>query len=222
MNWPEDFPVRTEEQSGRLARNMSAPPRSTVSFRPYGVAGTTASTPAPSEKTCGLRWLLRADPDALLKAALPDIAQRMRDLRQQALSDAPSNDKTASLKHIARVRALRLAGLVSLAADITGVESEPDTVLDEQSPEVLQDRLSDLACRLPDPPAWLPALAIAESLAGGGARNDPGSTDTLAVLWVLTRINGRTFDRNGLPHLPADLVDGGAYDLYVPCTKELP
>ena len=33
--------------------------------------------------------------------------------------------------------------------------------------------------------------------------------------------HGRTFDRNGLPHLPADLADGGAYDIYVPCTKEL-
>jgi hypothetical protein len=212
-----------EEQAGRLAHNMSAPPRSTVSFRPYGLAQSTASAPAPSGQTCGLQWLLRADPDALLKAALPDIAQRMQDLRQEALSQARGKDKQAASKNIAKLRSLRLAGLVSLAADLAGVESGPGgTASDRQPLETLQDSLTDLASRLPDPPAWLPALAIAESLAGGGARSDAGSTDTLAVLWALTRINGRTFDREGIPHLPADLAEGGAYDLYVPCWKEQP
>ena len=205
-----------------LIHNMSAPPRSTVSFRPYGLADSTPSTPAPAEKTCGLKWVLRADPDALLNSALPDITSRMRDLRHEALALARGQDKAAASRNIARLRGLRLAGLITIAASLAGEESSWDGFAPDELPaEALQDRLADLASRLPSPPAWMPAMAIAESLAGGGARSDSGSTDALAVLWVLTRINGRTFDREGFPHLPADIAEGGAYDLYVPCAKEL-
>ena len=214
---------RRRVPSQPLAHNMSAPPRSTVTFRPYGSANATASAPSPSAETCGLKWLLRADPDALLKDALPDVARRMRELRHEALSLAQGQDKAAASRNIAAVRALRIGGLASLAARLAGEGSALDGVDPCKEPlEALLDRLADLAERLPDPPPELPALAIAESLAGGGARSDPGSTDALAVLWVLTRINGRTFDREGLSHLPPDIAEGGAYDLYVPCAKELP
>lgn len=205
----------------QLVNNMSAPPRSTVSFRPYGLAESTPNAPAPAEKTCGLQWLLRADPDALLQATLPSVGRLITELRHEALSLLPGN--AAGAMHVAKIRSLRIRGLVSLTAHLAGEDPGLDDFASEAQPlELLQDRLIDLASRLPRPPAGLPALAIAESLAGGGARSDPGSTDTLAVLWVLTRINGRTFDRQGLPHLPADIADGGTYDLYVPCTKELP
>jgi hypothetical protein len=206
-----------------MAHNMSAPPRSTVTFRPYGWAGATANAPPPPERTCGLERLLRADPDALLADALPDVARRMHDLRREALSRAQAQDKAAAARQIAAVRALRIGGLISLAARLAAVDPVPDAFEACEEPlEALLDCLADLAGRLPSPPAWLPALAIAETLAGGGAGSDPGSTDALAVLWVLTRVNGRTFDRDGLPHLPADLAEGGTYDLYAPCAKELP
>lgn len=204
-----------------LIHNMSAPPRSTVSFRPYGLSESTPSTPPPAEKTCGLKWVLRADPDALLRSVLPEVTARMRDLRREGL--AHEQDKAGASRNIARLRGLRLAGLITIAAGLAGEESPWDGLAPDEMPvEALQDRLADLAGRLPPAPAWMPAMAIAESLAAGGARSDPGSTDALAVLWVLTRINGRTFDRQGFPHLPADIAKGGAYDLYVPRTKELP
>lgn len=206
-----------------LIHNMSAPPRSTVSFRPYGLAESTPSTPPPAEKTCGLKLVLRADPDALLRSALPDITARMRDLRHEALALARGQDKAAASRNIAMLRRLRLSGLIAIAASLVGEKSSWDGFVTEELPvEALQDRLADLASRLPPPPTWMPEMAIVEPLASGGARSDPGSTDALAVLWMLTRINGRTFDRKGLPHLPADIAVGGSYDLYVPCAKELP
>lgn len=206
-----------------LAHNMSAPPRSTVTFRPYGSSNAPTSTSPPSAEACGLKWLLRADPDTLIKNSLPEVAGRMRELRHEALSMAQGQDKAAAAQKIAAVRALRIGGLLSLAANLVGEDCASDNFAPGEEPlEALLDRLADLASRLPTPPAVLPALAIAESLAGGGARSASGSTDVLAVLWTLTRINGRTFDREGLPHLPHDLAEGGTYDLYVPCAKELP
>lgn len=204
-----------------LIHNMSAPPRSTVSFRPYGLAESTPSAPPPAETTCGLKWVLRADPDALLRSALPDVTARMRDLRHEALALAQEQDKAAASRNIARLRGLRLAGLITIAASLASEASPWDGLAPDELPvEALQDRLADLASRLPPPPPWMPAMAIAESLAGGGARSDPGSTDALAVLWALTHINGRTFDLEGPPHLAADIAEGGAYDLYVPRSKE--
>lgn len=206
-----------------LVHNMSAPPRSTVTFRPYGSGDATTSVPPPCAETCGLEWLLRADPDALLRNALPEVAGRMRERRNEAPSLAQGQDKATAARNIAAVRALRIGGLLSLAAKLTGEDCAPGKIDPGEEPlEALLDRLADVAGRLPAPPPELPALAVAESLAGGGARSDPGSTDVLAVLWTLTRINGRTFDREGLPHLPLDLAEGGIYDLYVPCGKERP
>ena len=210
-----------EGPNQRHVHNMSAPPRSTVSVRPYGLAQSTETLPAQVERSSGLQWLLRANPDALLRATLPSLGRQITKLRREVLSLAPGNP--AGPTQIAAVRSLRVIGLVWLAEHLAGDDPHLDDFAPEAQPlELLQDRLVDVAGRLPEPPAWLPALAMAESLSGGGARSDPGSTDALAVLWVLTRINGRTFDRDGIPHLPADLADGGIYDLYVPVTKGLP
>jgi len=205
-----------ETPADRLIRNMSAPPRSTVCFRPYGIAHEGTAQEAAPERASGLRWLFRADPDALLQVALPGTTQRMRDLRHAALKEAREQDKSAASRNIGKVRALRLAGLVRLAADFAGeVASRDGMDPEDATPEALHDRLVDLARCLPLPPG-LPALGIVESLAGGSYRGGPGSTDALPVLWVLTHLNGHTFDRDGLPILAPDLAEGGAYDIYAP------
>lgn len=202
--------------NGGFARNMSAPPRSTVSFRPYGSAAESTGKIGVTPEAAGLRHVLRADPDALLAARLPATVRRMRVLRADGLDAARGRDRQEARASIARVRALRLAGLVALASSFeAGAPAAVVEDLADQPLEALQDRLADLAGRLPPCPA-LPAMAVAESLAGGASGSVPGSTDVLAVLWTLTRLNGRTFDRDGLPSLAPDLAEGGAWDFYAP------
>ncbi|MBM3151878.1 MAG: hypothetical protein FJ189_00260 [Gammaproteobacteria bacterium] len=199
-----------------LAHNMSAPPRSTVSFRPYGTAVESTGKIGVTPGAAGLRHVLRADPDALLAARLPDTVRRMRALRADGLDAARGRYRQGARASIARVRALRLAGLVTLASSFeAGAPAVVVEDLADQPLEALQDRLADLAGRLPPCPA-LPAMAVAESLAGGVSGSVPGSTDVLAVLWTLTHLNGRTFDRDGLPILAPDLAEGGAWDFYAP------
>lgn len=199
-----------------LARNMSAPPRSTVSFRPYGSAGPAGVGRASPAEATGLRHILRADPGALLQACLPDTVRRMRSLRVSGPAGAGRQDKGTARADAASIHALRLAGLVALASALVTGGTLPGTDALETEPlEVLNDRLVDLAGRLPPCPR-LPAMAVAESLAGGSTRGDPGSTDVLPVLWTLTHLNGRTFDRDGLPILAPDLAEGGAWDFFAP------
>jgi hypothetical protein len=199
-----------------LARNMSAPPRSTVSFRPYGTGAEPAGKTRPATENAGLRHVLRADPDALLLDRLPGTVHRMRELRQEGLDAARWQGKAEAAERVARVRALRLASLIALASSLDGAgRGVTAESLADETLESLQDRLVDWAGRLPLCPA-LPAMAVAESLAGGSMRGDPASLDALPVLWALTHLNGRTFDRDGLPSLAPDLADGGAWDFYAP------
>ena len=212
-------PVRAERRSQEsasqgLAQNMSAPPRSTISFRPYGIDpdDTGAARPASGQ---GLRWLLRADPDALLLAHLPEVRQRMTALNRQALAFSKAGDTPASQKLLARVSCLRLGGLVLLAEQRVVRTSATDFApLEEQPAEVLLDRLTDLAARFTHPPAWLPALGIVEPVESMKKDAHPDSTDVLACLWLLTHLNGRTFDRDGPSLLASGLAENQAYDLY--------
>ena len=213
-----------------LAHNMSAPPRSTVSFRPYGTAqvGSTAST--THEEGGNLRWVFRAQVDLLLKARRLAPASRNRPRRHTSAASAPTRapegqspqaepvrtrgrPRTAEAGADPVVRARRLAGLVLLAAEQASEPGLPGlAALAGEPAEALLDRLADLAGRLP-PPQGLPALAVAEP-ASDATPKRAGSPDVLAVLWVLTHINGHTFDRDGLPLLVPDLAAGGIWDLY--------
>lgn len=210
-------PPRTDggARSG-VAHNMSAPPRSTVSFRPYGVRANKAAKTGMTPESAGLRHVLRADPDALLSARLPDTAHRLRALQSAWLEATGGRDSQEARPNSTDLCALRLAGLVALASSLAaGTPAAGVAALAEEPLEALQDRLADLAGRLPPSPA-LPAMALAESLTGGLSGRSPSSTDALAVLWALTHLNGRTFDRNGPPILAPDLAAGGAWDLFAP------
>lgn len=210
------FPRTDGGVRGGVAHNMSAPPRSTVSFRPYGARAGKANTTGVTPASAGLRHLLRADPDALLAARLPDTARRLRAWQREGLAAASGPDPAAARSDSTRLYALRLAGLVVLASSLAaGAPTAVVADLAEEPLEALQDRLADLAGRLPPSPA-LPAMAVAASLAGDSSRGGPGATDALAVLWALTHLNGRTFDRHGPPILAPDLAAGGAWDLFAP------
>ncbi len=188
---------------GGLARNMSAPPRSSISFRPYR---SEAALPGVAA-TNSLCWRLRADPDALIRAHRPKLNRRMGALRRQVQACAEDQPRSAALT--AELRLLRLSGVVDLAASLTGTASDlpADVPL-----ETLLDRLADLSRTLPQ--ANLPAMGIVEPVTPEAHRKPPAE-DLLAALWVLTHLNGRTFDRDGLPLLAPGLEDGRAYDLYI-------
>jgi hypothetical protein len=188
---------------GGLARNMSAPPRSSISFRPYR---SEAALPGVAA-TNGLCWRLRADPDALIRAHRPGLNRRMGALRRQIQACAEDQPRSAALT--AELRLLRLSGVLDLAASLTGTASDlpADVPL-----ETLLDRLADLSRTLPQ--ANLPAMGIVDPVTPEAHRKPPAE-DLLAALWVLTHLNGRTFDRDGLPLLAPGLEDGRAYDLYI-------
>lgn len=188
---------------GGLARNMSAPPRSSISFRPYR---SEAALPGVAA-TNSLCWRLRADPDALIRAHRPKLNRRMGALRRQL--QACAQDQTRSAALTAELRLLRLSGVLDLAASLTGTASDlpADVPL-----ETLLDRLADLSRTLPK--ANLPAMGIVEPVTPEAHRKPPAE-DLLAALWVITHLNGRTFDRDGLPLLAPGLEDGRAYDLYI-------
>jgi hypothetical protein len=128
-------------------------------------------------------------------------------LRRQVQACAQDQPRSAALT--AELRLLRLSGVVDLAASLTGTASDlpADVPL-----ETLLDRLADLSRTLPQ--ANLPAMGIVEPVTPEAHRKPPAE-DLLAALWVLTHLNGRTFDRDGLPLLAPGLEDGRAYDLYI-------
>lgn len=125
----------------------------------------------------------------------------MQALRADGLEAARGHDKQQARTSIPRVGALRLAGLVALALSFqAGAPAAVVEALAHHPLEALRDRLADLAGRLPPCPA-LPAMAVALSLASGVSAKPAASMDVLAVLWSLTHLNGRNFERDGLPSL---------------------
>jgi hypothetical protein len=128
-------------------------------------------------------------------------------LRRQVQACAQDQPRSAALT--AELRLLRLSGVLDLAASLSGTVSDipADVPL-----ETLLDRLADLSRTLPQ--ANLPAMGIVEPVTPEAHRKPPAE-DLLAALWVLTHLNGRTFDRDGLPLLAQGLEDGRAYDLYI-------
>jgi hypothetical protein len=188
-----------------LARNMSAPPRSMVSFRPYGAE--VVEPYVMNGHGLGLR--LRADPDSLIKAQRPSLNRRMGTLRRQALACGRAKNQPGAAAAIAELRVLRLNGLVGIAAGLAG---EPAVGLEGLPQEALLDRLTDLSHRLPL--TDLPAMGLVEPVTAQSPPWPRQACDPLATLWLLTHMNGRTFDRDGLPMPAAGLAEGRAYDLY--------
>lgn len=201
-------------EAGYWVRNMSAPPRSQISFRPYGLgtpesgAGDGAPGPvtaADRTQATGLRHILRVDLDDMLN--IPEVS-----------GNYPHLDRLVLIRLLAHAEALidcqPTPGLAELAFD----ESERVLSLARNRVppnECLRDRLADLASSLPPPPALLPALALVET-DGSLLAGSPTHCEPLAMLWVVTHINGNTFDRNGRPILAHKLGQRSRFDLYAP------
>lgn len=190
-----------------LAQNMSAPPRSTFTFQPYGTQAQ-ASKVSVKPQAGGLVWRLSVDPDALLAAHAPAVSKALARLRRQALTRARKEAPGAAPEAIATQHLARLRGLIELAGRLAGVRPT-----DTEAPiEALLDRLADLAPHLPRPD--LPALGVVERTPQAEPSPHPPTTDLAAGLWLLTHVNGRTFDRDGPATLVPGLAEGGRFDLY--------
>lgn len=199
-------PRRGEARPRALAQNMSAPPRSTFSFQPYGTAPEGGGR--PDARPAGMAWRLRVSPDILLKAHVPPAADALAALRKQALARARSADRAGAADRISELRRLRVRGLLLLAGRLAGEDpGDPEAPM-----EALLDRLADLAPRLPRPD--LPAMGTVEPARRGGPVVRRSTRNPVAGLWLLTHVNGRTFDRDGPAALAADLAEGGGLDLY--------
>jgi hypothetical protein len=189
------------DAAGRMLHNMSAAPTSTVTFAPYGAQADAATGRPSSMSPCGLRRIIRAAPDVLIQSRLPATYRRLQEL--------------ANAGEATEARGLRMAALVRLAAALVdGTEAADDPAMEVPPLELLLDRLADLAARLPPAPVELPAMAPVEPVTAKAGASQGGTADTLAALWILTHVNGRTFNRDGLPLLVPDLASGPVYDLY--------
>lgn len=199
-------PRRGESRPQALARNMSAPPRSTFTFQPYGTA--SGNVGKPDGHPTGMAWRLRVSPDILLKAHVQPAADALGALRKQALERARAADRTGVADRLSELRRLRVRGLLLLAGRLAGEDpGDPEAPM-----ETLLDRLSDLAPRLPRPD--LPAMGTVEPARRGGPIVRRSTRNPVAGLWLLTHVNGRTFDRDGPAALAADLAEGGSLDLF--------
>ncbi len=207
-------PGTRETGAHALAHNMSAPPRSTFTFKPYGTGRSTH--PERRARPTGLVWCLRVGPDVLLRQPARALTRTMAALRREALACARAQDKAGAAARIAEVRRLRLAGLVQLAAGLVGADPG-----DLGAPlEDLLDRLTDLARPLPKPP--LPAMGVVELVSQAGSARRKTTTDLVAGLSLLTHLNGHTYDRDGPPTLAAGLAEGRLYDLITPVLEPTP
>lgn len=191
-----------------LAHNMSAPPRSTFTFQPFGTRTTGKSGKDGTARACGLTWRLGVDPDLLIATHAPVAAQAMERLRQQALARAQKKDTAGTAKIHASLRLARLRGLLELAGRFAEyIAPAPTAPL-----ETLLDHLADQATRLPRPD--LPALGVVEHVPQGSPSPRASTTDLTAGLWLLTHVNGRTFDRDGPATLAPNLAEGGQFNLF--------
>lgn len=194
--------------NGGFARNMSAPPRSTVSFRPYGAGPLPASG---GESASGLQRIARASVLGLIDAHNPVRGRRIMPLGERVSHLAHKRDPAVAGVR-ARYHAEIFRGMVGVAASLLGKKLPLPELLSE---ERLSDLMSDIAQQL-SPPA-LPAMGIVEQPGSFSVLECPTGVDPLhAGLWLLTHLNGRTFvrDMQAIP-VPSPFASS-VYELYAP------
>lgn len=189
-----------------LARNMSAPPRSTFSFQPYG---SRTSTPPDVARPVGLREIARASLGGLIAVQAPVRARRIQALSEKVNHLAHRHDPgTPPVR--AELHGEIVAGLAAVAAHLLG---EPVPCPDPPTSENLSDLLARVALRL-TPPA-LPAMGVVERLGSQDVLACPaGLEPLLAGFWLLTHVNGHSFDRDGQPMLPTEPFTNSIHVLY--------
>jgi hypothetical protein len=180
--------MRSDAGSGQL-HNMSAPPRTTVAFRPVAArsrAPAETSTESPTAAGAGengLRWLLRID---LINHFWPVEPGLGRDPAEGVFWPQTREPERRTL---ARAWTLERG----LPADDPATAGRVSALL----AELVSDELREVA-RRQDPSAWnLPAMALLTPASAG--RQRPASHDVLLAITVLARTRGSVFLRAAEP-----------------------
>ncbi len=190
--------MTTAARSGegrQTLRNMSAPPRSTLTLHPFQVPA--AEDPAVTQgapTNWGLAWYARVNFDSVLAARWPRWAGKLGDI-------------AFGRGHRSH---LRLCGAVALARIQDGIAAHPrrlEARLGEELGAELLRRAMGFEWALTLPPLMLATLA---SLAPKAADQDPGRT-----LAILTHLSGQTCDPAGSPLLSEALREGHTLDLWI-------
>jgi hypothetical protein len=183
-------------ERGQELRNMSAPPRSTLTLHPFRLPEGRPAAPAEGTPTnWGLAWYARVHFDWILRDQWPQWGHRLGGCAGSAGRQA----------HIRLWAAVALARGQDLSLD------DPWN-LDARLDEELADELLGLAPALARM-GTLPSLMLATRAVGQGPDPDPDPVRTLAVL---THLTGRTCDPGGAPLLSQALRDGLPIDLWIP------
>jgi len=174
-------------------RNMSAPPRSTLTLRPFQApVAVPRRTDRGAPSNWGLAWYARVDLDEILRDRWPGWSERLGGLVPEGLGD------------------LRLRGALALARACAGSPDppgSPEPDLREDLADELLRRMRDLA---PEPP--LPALMLATQVS---PRPRLTERDAARALAVLTHLSGRTCDLSASPLLGEALLEGRPVDLWI-------
>lgn len=180
----------------RMARNMSAPPRTTLTFS--ALATTTASPDDAMDAGTGLRFVCRLNP----RAHLP-VARQMTGARALAQDAAHIHE---------RIRAAVLYGRAE-ASGCTEVSKELTDQIMTPAIEGLADELQAMLAAAPLPPHEFPAIDLLLPIKEGTPRPMlPGLVRTLAAL---ARRRGSIFVRDADPIVWAALR-GDPLDLWLP------
>jgi len=183
-------------ERGQELRNMSAPPRSTLTLHPFRLPGERPAEPAQGALTnWGLAWYARMVFDQILRDRWPRWGRLLG----------------GCAGHAGRQTHIRLCAAVALARSQDASPIEPWD-LDARLDEELADELLGLAPALVMA-GTLPPLMLATRAEGPGPDPDPDPMRTLAVL---THLTGRTCDPGGAPLLSQALREGLPVDLWIP------
>ena len=199
----------TSAEGGPPLANMSAPPRSILTVKPFQTAAPEA---AGILTNWGLAWYARVDFEGHLRALWPEWAEALLDPGRAPTPGAAARRPAAAPQRQlrpspARKVHLRLCGAVALAR---GAQSHP-WALEPELGEALVDELMRLA---PDRASSLPPLLFATP-ARGPAR--PLEPDPLRVLAILTHLSGATCDPAGSPLFSEALRESHVLDLWRAC-----
>jgi len=187
--------VARSGEGEQTLRNMSAPPRSTLTLQPFQVPAAKDPTVAQGAPTnWGLAWYARVNFDGILEAQWPRWFGELGDI---ACSGGYRSH-------------LRLCGAVALARIQDGIAAHPRK-LEDGLGEELGDELLRRATGFERAQALPPLmLATHASLAPRDADQDPART-----LTILTHLSGQTCDPAGSPLLSEALREGQTLDLWI-------